>query len=89
MRETKFRRLTALLLCLSMCGCQQKEIPTYDLNIISPAFENVYKHYSPQESEEEKYILSAADSFGEYITEETLPFRFLKIPVSQSLFKTV
>ena len=64
--------LLSFLLCFSLCACQQEEIITYDLNIISPSFENVYKHYSQNESEEEKYVLSNAADYIEFLTEEAM-----------------
>lgn len=64
--------LLSFLLCFSLCACQQEEIITYDLNIISPSFENVYKHYSQNESEEEKYVLSNAADYMEFLTEEAM-----------------
>lgn len=71
------KRLASIILffifVLSLCGCDKEEIITYDLNIISPSFENVYSHYIEQESDTEKYILSSASSYAEYLTEETLP----------------
>ena len=63
-----------LLLCFGLCVCSQEEIIKYDLNIISPSFENVYTHYNANESDTEKYILSSASGYSEFITEETLPF---------------
>ena len=71
------KRLISFLLVftviLSLCGCKKEEIITYDLTVFSPSFENVYKHYSPLQSEKEKYILSDAASYTEFITEESRP----------------
>ncbi len=53
-------------------GCTQGEVPKYDLNIISPAFEQAYDHYKPSENETSKYELSTADKYSEIITEENL-----------------
>ena len=65
--------LLVFTLILSFCGCQKEEIITYDLTVFSPSFENVYNHYSPQQTEKEKYILSNAASYSEFITEESRP----------------
>lgn len=71
------KRLISFLLVftviLSLCGCKKEEIITYDLTVFSPSFENVYKYYSPLQSEKEKYILSDAASYTEFITEESRP----------------
>ena len=62
-----------IFLCFSFSACSQEEIIKYDLNIISPSFENVYNHYSVNESDSEKYVLSSASAYAELLTEETLP----------------
>ena len=61
-------------LCFAFIGCSQEEIVKYDLNIISPTFENIYIHYSANESDIEKYVLSDSENYSELFTEETLPF---------------
>ena len=62
-----------LFLCFALSGCSQEKIIKYDLNIISPSFENIYTHYRLNESESEKYELSPASQYAEFFTEETLP----------------
>lgn len=59
--------------CATFAGCSQEEIIKYDLNIISPSFQQVYTHYSTYESDSEKYVLSSASGYAEFFTEETLP----------------
>ena len=63
-----------LTVFMMFTACSEEEIPSYDLNIISPVFEQAYNHYSPDESETEKYVLSYASDYNQYMTEENLPY---------------
>jgi len=66
--------LASFVLCtLLFTGCIEKEdIPDYNLNIIAPSFQTAYDYYKPSESDNIKYALRNADSYGEYLTEETM-----------------
>ncbi len=70
----KFLKLLfrAAFCTILLSGCTQGEIPKYDLNIISPAFEKAYDHYEPTENETIKYELLSADKYAEVITEENI-----------------
>ncbi|MBQ7903222.1 MAG: hypothetical protein IJ362_05775 [Oscillospiraceae bacterium] len=65
--------LLFIFICFGLCGCSQEEVIEYNLNIISPSFENVYIHYKSDESETDKYVLQPAADYAELLTEETLP----------------
>lgn len=65
--------LLFIFICFGLCGCSQEEVIEYNLNIISPSFENVYIHYKSDESETDKYVLRPAADYAEHLTEETLP----------------
>ncbi len=70
-----FKILISFILCCTvLCGCTKEEIPSYDLYLISPSFYRIYDHYSVNESENAKYIKKSADSYAEYITEETIDY---------------
>ena len=71
--KQSFHLALTFFLCFILVGCKQEEIIKYDLNIISPSFQQVYEHYSINESEHEKYVLSSAVNYSDYFTEETLP----------------
>ena len=64
----------SVLLCFGFTACASEEIPHYNLNIISPAFERVYNHYKGNESDTEKYVLDSANNYTEIITEENAEF---------------
>ncbi len=53
-------------------GCTEPRLPSYDLNIISPSFEEIYRYYSPKESETEKYRKINAVQYSELINEENI-----------------
>jgi len=59
-----------LACCLFLTACKQDDIPDYDLNIISPSFEVIKRHV--MESEADKYVISHAANYTEYINEETI-----------------
>ena len=62
--------LFSVLFGVLFTACSEEEIPSYDLNIISPAFEQVYNHYKGNESDTEKYVLDTANNYRSIITEE-------------------
>ncbi len=65
--------LLLILIFFGLCGCSQEEIVQYNLNIISPSFENIYLHYKDNESDTDKYVLQSAGGYADLFTEETLP----------------
>lgn len=65
--------LFTIFMCFSLTGCSQEEIIEYNLNIVSPSFENVYLHYKDSESDTDKYVMQSAAGYSELFTEETLP----------------
>lgn len=65
------KSLFAAVLCIAvLCACSDSKAPKYNLNIISPSYEQMYNLFN--ESETDKYVLNRSDSWQEYINDETL-----------------
>ncbi|MBR5520850.1 MAG: hypothetical protein IKU54_02530 [Oscillospiraceae bacterium] len=74
-------RVIKVLLSLMICafiftGCiqEKEEIPEYHLNIIAESFQSAYDYYKPSEREDVKYLLQSADTYSEFLTEETAEY---------------
>lgn len=62
-----------LFLLVFFTGCNKEEVPKYNLNIISPTFEQVYEQYSQEQNETNKYVLQSANEYSELLSSEKLP----------------
>ncbi len=71
MRYLKFL-IPFLFLLIFFTGCNKEEVIKYNLNIISPTFEEIYEQYSLEENETNKYVLKSANEYSTILSNEIL-----------------